>query len=163
MPDVDTSNAWVYEGFSAATLHGLLWLSLRAWGYNVTLIDQAKDMKRSVAFMSAFTGPGVVVLVLMAFGVVLMIPTMGEVLFRPNRDGLVWLARFFTLGYGTAGRVFRLSLTVITSVIVGLIWMHAIQEVKAVTGGRTGPWNLNWKQPNPTADTFFGVILSLWG
>jgi hypothetical protein len=162
MPDVDTSNAWVYEGFSAATGHGLLWLSLRAWGYNVMIIEHARDAEKMIGFVDVFTGPGVAMLVLMIIGVLLMVPTVGEVVFRPNRNGIVWLARFFHLGYGTAGQIFRLLLANITAVIAGLIWTHAIREVTSVTSDHVTPWNRNWREPNPTADTFFGVILSLW-
>ncbi|KAG9187035.1 hypothetical protein G6011_10143 [Alternaria panax] len=161
MPDVDTSNAWVYEGFSAATLHGLLWLSLRAWGYGVAMVKHAKDIEIPISFMDAFTGPGIALLALMAIGVVFMVPTVGEAMFIPHRNGMIWLARFFNVTYWTAGRVFRLLLASVTATVAGLIWAHAILEVGSVTGGRIRPWNINWKEPNPTADTFFGAILSL--
>jgi putative flippase GtrA len=68
-------------------------------------------------------------LVLMIIGVLPMVPTVGEVVFRPNRNGIVWLARFLYLGYGTAGQIFRLLLANITAVVAGLIWTYIVSHL----------------------------------
>jgi hypothetical protein len=95
-------------------------------GLQWMIIEHARDAEKMIGFVDVFTGPGVAMLVLMIIGVLLMVPTVGEVVFRPNRNGIVWLARFFHLGYGTAGQIFRLLLANITAVVAGLIWTHTV-------------------------------------
>jgi hypothetical protein len=63
------------------------------------IIEHARDAEKIIGFVVAM-------LILMTIGVLLMVPTVGEVVFRPNQNGIVWLARFFYLGYGTAEQIF---------------------------------------------------------
>ncbi|KAF2124880.1 hypothetical protein P153DRAFT_370777 [Dothidotthia symphoricarpi CBS 119687] len=168
MPDVDTSNAWVYEGFLALTVHGLLWISLRSWIYISTLRKLGESPKaiaydKFALFMANFSETGITTLVLiLVIGVPLMVPTVWEVVSKPNRQGFVWLAKKVKISYYAGGVCFRLLLAVISVVVTAMIWTHAIREVMSVGNGQTQLWNEAWKVPNPSADTIYGVILSLW-
>ncbi|QDS75890.1 hypothetical protein FKW77_002169 [Venturia effusa] len=161
MPDVDTSNAWVYEGFLALTIHGLLWVVLRLWVF-FDFVHKAERAAWSL-FIESFSSTGIVVIgLVVVFDLPMMIPTIWEVVWKPLRGGMVWLARRTGIGYYTSGRLFRLLLAAMSLLVSSMIWKHAGDELAAVHGGKTKSWNAAWKEPNPSADTVYGVLLSLW-
>ncbi|KAL9617586.1 MAG: hypothetical protein Q9160_007656 [Pyrenula sp. 1 TL-2023] len=166
MPDVDTSNAWVYEGFLAIILHGLIWISLRFRIYFSALRKRATqdhDSTLGSLLIDSFSAAGIATAILIILiGIPLMTPTIWEVIFKPSRNGYVWLSRKIHLNHYRGGVAFRLLLAVVSATVSALIWYHAIQEAINVRDGRTESWNEAWKVPNPSADTFYGVILSLW-
>ena len=157
MPDVDTSNAWVYEGFSSVVIHSLIWTVLRVYTF------LQADSVTLVQLKAVFSGPGIAVIVLgLAIGVPFMTPTIWGVAFRPSREGLVWLNKYFKLGYKIGGQVFRLLLLVVAAAVATLVWLHAIFELLDIKDGRLRPWNVNWNVVNPGTKSFYGVILSVW-
>lgn len=166
MPDADTSNAWVYEGFLALTIHGLVWTALRCWIYFTTLFEAQPQPTQSswyALFKDSFTDTGIAIVSLVCgVGVPLMIPTIWEVIWRPSRDGMVWLARWTRIPYYTGGKLLRILLAAMSTALACLIWTHAARELIAVSRGQTNPWNAAWQQPNPAANTLFGVLLNLW-
>lgn len=167
MPDVNTSNAWVYEGFLAVMLHGCLCVSYRLSVFISTLNSQkegAPAAKRGTdLFFILFPGPGIAVLgMVVVIFLPLMLPTLWEITFRPYRDGLVWLARLFNIGYEAGGRSFRLLLLALSTALTAMVWAVVGEEIMRLQRGKTEPWNQNWRTPNPTSDTIWGVVLSLW-
>lgn len=168
MPDVDTSNAWVYEGFLAVVVHSLNWISLRSWIFfstpaQLNTPSQSLQYNGGKLFVDIFSRFGIAVFVLVCIiGVPLMIPTIGEVISRPSRHGMVWLARRTHISYYAGGITFRLTLAAVSLVVALMIWIQAAEELVAVERGQMKSWNAAWEKPNPCAQTVYGAFLSLW-
>lgn len=149
MPDIDTSNPWVYEGFLAVMLHGCLFVSRRAYVFASILRDHGEKAAQPThvyfeLFFTSFSGPaGIAILVMVAIIFIpLMAPTLWDIIFRSWRDGSVWLAKAFKIGYESyhaGGLSIRLFLALLSMILTIMI----VKETIRLRDEKMQTWNQN--------------------
>ncbi|KAK9415463.1 putative TLC domain-containing protein [Seiridium unicorne] len=168
MPDIDTSNGWVYEGFSALTIQLLVWVGWRLWTFLRFLKGSDGSWrithKTWLHLLTASMTPGGIALTfVLVLGGPLMIPTLRDVFtpYRSNR-GMTWLNRKFGLEYYRGGRIIRFVFAMLSLAVTGVTWWQVAQELKMVQNGSTELWNVNWTLPNPPTNAVVDTVCFLY-
>lgn len=165
MSDIDTSNAWVYEGFTALTLQLALWTGLRLWAFGRTISLPGKAWSEHFSspwelFAESLSPAGIVLTVVLVAGIPLLARSIRD-LWIPYRQSLTWLNVKLGLDVRTGGAVIRTALAVMMIAITTAIWHNAFQELREVSDGNVDPWNKDWASPNPGIQSILDVIWCL--
>lgn len=166
MPDIDTSNAWVYEGCIALTMQLATWIGLRLWAFSRTLTSSDESWKHDYStswrlFNASFTNISIGLAVILVIGTGLMFPTTRDI-FQPHRKGHTWVNRVFNISYQRGAVIIRLTLASLALGVSAATWWQASRELQEVRDGNMKPWNANWTMPNPTSSSILDVIWCLY-
>lgn len=171
MPDIDTSNAWVFEGFSALSIQLLLWVIWKTLVYLRTINGPSDTWRKSYGdwwhlLEANFTSSSIALLAILLVGSIMMVPTLCDVFVR-HRHGTVWVNRMFEragwmLEFYTGGRVIRSVLAGLALIVSALTWWQVARELKLVQQGITHPWNSNWTQPNSPVNAVVDAVCFLY-